>query len=160
LEKKIAPEVLESVRATRRSDGEPVDSPLDFFARVNAITKFMDGPEAASLTASFKRIRNILRQAKEPISDGFSSRDFPHETEKALGEIAGELEGKLREFLQRQQYDNALQALTGLKDPLERFFSGVMVMTDDPITRRNRLGLLQRLYSQCLRVADISRLPG
>lgn len=160
LEKNIAPEVLESVRAIHRPDGEPVDSPLDFFARVSVITKFMNGPEAASLTASFKRIRNILRQAKEPVSDGFSSQDFSHETERELGRIAGQLEGELQKFLQRQQYDNALLALAGLEKPLERFFTDVMVMDADPITRKNRLGLLQRIYSQSLSIADISFLPG
>ena len=160
LEKNVAPEIFESVRAVRRLDREPIDSPLDFVARTTAIRKFMDGPAAVSLTASFKRIRNILRQAKEPLSDGFSTREFSHEAERELGRIAGELDEKLREFVQRQQYDSALLALAGLKDPLERFFNEVMVMTDDPIQRKNRLGLLQQLYSLCLRVADISCLPG
>jgi glycyl-tRNA synthetase beta chain len=160
LGKKVAPAIFESVRAVRRLDGEPIDSPLDFVARTTAIRKFMDGPAAVSLTASFKRIRNILRQAKETLTEGFSNQEFSHEAESELGRIAGELDEKLREFVQRQQYDNALLALADLKDPLERFFNEIMVMTDDPIKRKNRLGLLQRLYSLCQRVADISCLPG
>ena len=160
LEKNIAVAVFESVRAVHRPDGEPVDSSLDFVARANAIAKFMGSPEAASLTASFKRIRNILRQAKQPVVDGFSSQDFSHETERELGGIAIRLEGRLQELLQRQKYEDALLVLAELKSPLERFFTDVMVMTDDPIVRKNRLGLLKRLYSLCLRVADISCLPG
>jgi len=158
LERKIGPELFEAVKAVRRPDGEPIDSPLDFVKRVNAIKNFMSRPEASSLAASYKRIRNILRQANEQPADGFSDQYFSHETERGLGKIASELDGKLQRFLQGEQYDSALLALADLKNPLERFFADVMVMTDDQVIRKNRLGLLRRLESLCLRVADISCL--
>ncbi|MHB8404940.1 MAG: glycine--tRNA ligase subunit beta [Gammaproteobacteria bacterium] len=158
LERKIGPELFEAVKAVRRPDGEPIDSPLDFVKRVNAIKNFMSRPEASSLAASYKRIRNILRQANEQLADGFSDQYFSHETERELGKIASELDGKLQRFLQGEQYDSALLALADLKNPLERFFADVMVMTDDQVIRKNRLGLLKRLESLCLRVADISCL--
>lgn len=158
LERKIGPELFEAVKAVRRPDGEPIDSPLDFVKRVNAIKNFMSRPEASSLAASYKRIRNILRQANEQLADGFSDQYFSHETERGLGKIASELDGKLQRFLQGEQYDSALLALADLKNPLERFFADVMVMTDDQVIRKNRLGLLRRLESLCLRVADISCL--
>jgi len=71
---------------------------LDFVARANAIAKFMGSPEAASLTASFKRIRNILRQAKQPVVDGFSSQDFPTKPNESLAESPFDLRADCRNY--------------------------------------------------------------
>jgi glycyl-tRNA synthetase beta chain len=46
-----------------------------------------------------------------------------------------------------------------LREPVDRFFDGVMVMVDDAPKRANRLHLLGRLRGLFLRVADISVLP-
>jgi glycyl-tRNA synthetase beta chain len=51
-----------------------------------------------------------------------------------------------------------LQALAALKGPVDAFFDGVMVMTDDIRLRDNRIALLAQLRQTMNRVADISRL--
>ena len=48
--------------------------------------------------------------------------------------------------------------VTSLKEPVDAFFDGVMVMTDDERLRRNRVALLAQLQQTMNRIADISKL--
>ncbi|MFN2234107.1 MAG: hypothetical protein ACK2U1_07745, partial [Anaerolineales bacterium] len=43
---------------------------------------------------------------------------------------------------------------------IDRFFEEVLVMDEDPVKRRNLLGLLQRIASLANGVADMSKLEG
>ena len=56
------------------------------------------------------------------------------------------------------EYREALQLLANIKPAVDRFFTEVMVMVDDPAVRNNRAALLQQLGTLMNRVADISRL--
>ena len=49
-------------------------------------------------------------------------------------------------------------ALAALRAPVDAFFDGVMVNSDDPALKANRLALLQQLHSAMNRVADLSKL--
>jgi glycyl-tRNA synthetase beta chain len=52
-----------------------------------------------------------------------------------------------------------LRQLAALRDPVDAFFTAVLVMTDEAPRRRNRLAQLQRLRHLFLDVADLSCLP-
>jgi glycyl-tRNA synthetase beta chain len=45
-----------------------------------------------------------------------------------------------------------------LRTAVDGFFDQVMVMADEPLTRRNRLALLTQLAGLMNQVADLSRL--
>jgi glycyl-tRNA synthetase beta chain len=45
-----------------------------------------------------------------------------------------------------------------LKEPVDAFFESVMVNSEDPQLRANRLGLLAVLHAAMNRVADLSKL--
>jgi glycyl-tRNA synthetase beta chain len=51
-----------------------------------------------------------------------------------------------------------LDALTGLRPVVDRFFEGVLVMSEDPNERRNRLGLLKAVTLKFSSLADFTRL--
>ena len=55
-------------------------------------------------------------------------------------------------------YTASLQTLAALRGPVDAFFDGVMVMTDDVRLRDNRIALLAQLRDTMNRIADISRL--
>ena len=59
---------------------------------------------------------------------------------------------------ERGDYTASLQALAALKAPVDAFFASVMVNTDEPALRINRLGLLATLHAAMNRVADLSKL--
>jgi len=146
----IGADVLEAVLACQPP------RPLDFDRRVRGVTAFRRLPEAESLAAANKRIRNILRQAGafEPASAG-SERE---PAERALADALAAVEERVVPALDDGDYTTALKELAALRGPVDEFFDKVMVMADDPRVRAARLTLLDRLSGLFLRVADISRL--
>ncbi|MCF8175487.1 MAG: glycine--tRNA ligase subunit beta, partial [Burkholderiaceae bacterium] len=55
-------------------------------------------------------------------------------------------------------YTASLLALATLREPVDRFFTDVMVNAEDEALRANRLGLLGALHAAMNRVADLSKL--
>jgi glycyl-tRNA synthetase beta chain len=78
--------------------------------------------------------------------------------EAALNHAISDLNDRVIPLLEHRDYTEALRQLASLQAPVDRFFDDVMVMSDDPGLRKNRLALLSTLASLFLRVADISRL--
>jgi glycyl-tRNA synthetase beta subunit len=52
------------------------------------------------------------------------------------------------------------KALNALQGPINRFFTDVLVMAEDPELRRARLALVQRVAALSDGVADLSQLQG
>lgn len=60
--------------------------------------------------------------------------------------------------LKRGDYQQSLRCLTSLKDHLTDFFAQVMVMSDHPAVRANRLHLLAQLHHLFNQICDLSYL--
>ena len=56
------------------------------------------------------------------------------------------------------RYEQALQRLAALADPVDRFFTDVLVMAEDDMVRRNRLALLSRVVRLMRPFADLTRV--
>ena len=159
--------------------------PLDFAMRVRAVEAFRALPEAASLAAANKRIRNILRQAKQggiDIPDKADDSSFrsdperalsgmpdaedeivhmrkpPEDAERSLAAMLDGIEPRVRVMLDAGEYTGALASLAGLRDDIDHFFDTVKVMDDDETLRGNRLALLARIGALFMETADISLL--
>ncbi|QBQ54038.1 glycine--tRNA ligase subunit beta [Nitrosococcus wardiae] len=132
--------------------------PWDFDRRLKGVASFRELPEAESLSAANKRIRNILRKSEEKIPPQVEPELLQDPAERALATQMYDLEQEVSPLLERQDYQAALRALASLRGAVDRFFDEVMVMVEDPTLRANRLALLDRLQTLFLRVADISRL--
>ena len=68
------------------------------------------------------------------------------------------MEKSVAQALPVRNYQEVFKALASLKTPVDRFFDEVLVMTDDPNVRANRLALLVRISQTFLRLADFSRI--
>jgi len=125
--------------------------------RLEAVRAFRKLPEAASLAAANKRIRNILRKAGAVPTRPEASllRDA---AEHALFAAVQELSPATRASVERQEYASALKLLAGARADVDRFFDDVLVMAEDSALRGNRLALLAQLDSLMNQVADISKL--
>ena len=134
--------------------------PLDFDQRMRAVRAFRELPEADSLAAANKRIRNILRKADTAIPATYNTALLQEPAEQALAAALQALDAQTRPLLEQRDYTNALCQLAALQVPVDTFFDDVMVMTDDVALRNNRLALLQALSELFLQVADISQLQG
>ncbi|MEW8397261.1 MAG: glycine--tRNA ligase subunit beta, partial [Candidatus Thiodiazotropha sp.] len=130
----------------------------DFDQRIRALSDFSNLPEAESLSAANKRIRNILKKSDEPLGQTVDPSLFENEAERALATKIDELKPQTQPLFERGEYTQGLQILAALKEPVDRFFDQVMVMAEDRNLRNNRLTLLAQLESLFLSVADISRL--
>jgi glycyl-tRNA synthetase len=60
----------------------------------------------------------------------------------------------------RPDVETLVRALRGLVEPITRFFDQILVMTEDPEVRTNRLALLQAISALPKGIADLSRLEG
>ncbi|GBE09960.1 glycine--tRNA ligase beta subunit [bacterium BMS3Abin12] len=154
LERGIAPDVFDAVLVCRPT------RPVDFDRRVRAVAHFRGLPEAASLSAANKRLRNILRQAGYRSGAAVDPGRLQAPEEHALYEEFEKLRVEVRPWIEAGEYTQALAALAGLKDPVDRFFDAVMVMAEDEGLRANRLALLHAIGALFLRIADVSRLQG
>lgn len=160
LERSYPVELFEAVRALAQEQN-PITDPWDFHRRVMACEEFVQLPEAASLAAANKRIRHILRQAAVGQRQCLQvdPNRLEQEEERALYAALDELSAEVQERASAGEYTAALQRLATLREPVDRFFDAVLVMTDDPDVRANRLALLARVARLFLTVADVAWLP-
>lgn len=150
----ISTEMFDAVRASEPS------SPLDFGARLAALSRFLALPEAASLTAANKRIANILKKAEGGTGGMVDVTLLRESAEKSLHEALAGMVTDVDRALAKRDYAAALTRLAGLRPAVDGFFDAVMVNAEDAQLRRNRLALLAELRRQFTRIADLSCLPG
>jgi glycyl-tRNA synthetase beta chain len=134
------------------------DTIADFDLRIRAMNAFRQLPEATSLAAANKRIRNILKKNAEPLPMRADAGLFQDQAEHDLLAKLDELTPQAQPLFDRGDYAEGLRILASLKQPVDDFFDQVMVMSDDESLRINRLALLSQLENQFLSVADISLL--
>ena len=130
----------------------------DFDRRIDAIVQFAALPEAAALAAANKRIGNILRKVEGEVPEAIDAAALAESAEKRLAEALLGVEAAADAALAQRNYVTALKHLAQLREPIDAFFEGVMVMAEDARVRANRLALLKRIARRFLSVADISLL--
>ncbi|MEH6602224.1 MAG: glycine--tRNA ligase subunit beta [Halomonas aquamarina] len=152
-EEGISAEMYLAVRA------RPVTKPLDFARRLRAVKAFAQREEAAALAAANKRVSNILSKQEHDGSTQVEASLLQEAAEKALFEAVTASQQQVAPLFAAGDYQQALDTLATLREPVDAFFDQVMVMADDDAIRRNRLALLASLQALFLEVADISQLP-
>ncbi len=152
LDQGVRPDAFEAVLDCRPT------RPLDFDRRVRAVGAFRELPEAASLAAANKRIRNILKKVETVLPFEVRPDLLSEDAEQALAGRLVELSSEAIPLMEAGLYGDALTRLASLREPVDAFFDQVLVMVEDPALRANRLALLNELGSLFLRVADFSRL--
>jgi glycyl-tRNA synthetase beta chain len=153
-QKVITTEMFDAVLATQPR------SPVDFDARLRALSAFLDMPEATSLTAANKRIANILKKSDNVASAEVDVTALRENAEIRLFDAVRNLRESVSAATARREYTAALGQLAQLRPAVDGFFDQVMVNAEDPKLRANRLALLAGLRGLFGGVADLSRLPG
>ncbi|WP_246168956.1 glycine--tRNA ligase subunit beta [Coxiella endosymbiont of Amblyomma sculptum] len=153
LEKNVHSEIVTAILAVRSTE------PLDFDRRIKALQYFQALPEIRILTTVNKRLNNILK--KKPIDITINKIDFSLFDSDIERDLTKELTARIRSIgnLYKQvQYKRVLDELAKLKDPIDRFFDRVVIMTDDKKKRNNRLAVLISLQRLFTTMADFSVL--
>jgi glycyl-tRNA synthetase beta chain len=161
--------MLGRFRAWYQEEGHSVDTiqavlarrptkPADFDARMKAVSHFRTLEAAASLAAANKRVSNILAKSDEQLNDVVHASVLKEAEEIRLATNLVVLRDKLQPFFAEGRYQEALEELANLREPVDEFFDKVMVNAEDKDLRINRLTLLSKLRELFLQVADISLL--
>jgi glycyl-tRNA synthetase beta chain len=148
----VTPQMFEAVRVRRPP------SLADFDQRLVAVSAFVRLDAADSLAAANKRIANILRKAETKGKLRLDPKKLSEDAESALHDAMLSASDSIAPLMRKRAYADALTQLAKLRDPVDKFFDDVMVMTDDKALRQNRLALLSDLRDLFLDIADISRL--
>jgi glycyl-tRNA synthetase beta chain len=123
-----------------------------------AVRAFSVLPEAPVLAAANKRVGNILKKAENDIAEAVIADLLVEPAEQALYIALNQIAPIADNAFYYGDYTASLQALAGLKEPVDAFFDNVMVNAEDMALRANRLALLAQLQQAMNRVADISKL--
>lgn len=132
--------------------------------RAQALQATLQTEDGANLVAGSKRASNILAQAeaKDGVEYSFGADPKFAETdeERALFTALDQAEAAIAPAMAREDFAAAMQAMAGLRAPIDAFFTATQINSDNPILRRNRLNLLHRIRAICLSVADLGKLDG
>ena len=134
-------------------DGDPADARR----RMEAVRDFRKTPGFDDLAAAHKRIRNILAGQKDPEAP-FDPAGLKEAAERALADRIREARPLVAAAAGAGDYAAALRAIAALREPVDRFFTDVMVLAEDRGLRRNRVALLRSLQELFLSVADFSEI--
>src|SRR5665213_3379553 len=127
----------------------------DVEARLIALAEIRPTENFEPLAASFKRIRNILKQAGYTGGLRILEADFEQEAEKQLYR---ELERVVKVATESGEYRVTLAATADTRPSVDRFFDEVMVMDKNPDVRARRLELLYRINTHFSTIADFSEI--
>jgi glycyl-tRNA synthetase beta chain len=148
------PEMLDAVLANRPR------SPLDAVTRLAALKEFLLLPDAVVLAGINKRIANILKKTQVSPDWVVDAEALSEEAELGLHRALTNLRDPVLDATRQRRYADSLQALVGLRAPVNEFFDRVMVMDENTAKRNNRLALLRDVLILLGGVADLARLPG
>ena len=130
----------------------------DIPKRLAAVRAFAALPEAASLAAANKRVGNILKKADGAVVAKVDGALLKEAAEIALNKALADVKPKADAAFEAGDYAASLKALAALREPVDAFFTDVMVNAEDAALRANRRGLLATLHQAMNRVADLSKL--
>lgn len=132
--------------------------------RVEALATFLATDDGANLLAGFKRASNILRaeEKKGPLPTGMVQTGLPNqpEAETTLAFAVGAARTAVEAALETEDFAAAMTALARLRAPVDRFFDDVLVNSDIPAERENRLKLLGQVRDVMGQVADFGQIAG
>jgi glycyl-tRNA synthetase beta chain len=131
----------------------------DAIARAEALTAVRGSEDFAAISAAFKRIKNILRQAEEKgfaLGSGKGVKLSPEAQQ--LFDAAAALAPEVALRRDERAYGEALALIATLRPPVDAFFDKAMVLDPDPAIRGAHLHLISSVLSGFSGIADFSEI--
>ncbi|MFA6629763.1 MAG: glycine--tRNA ligase subunit beta, partial [Sulfuricurvum sp.] len=143
----VNPSIIQSVVA---KDAHVELDVLEIDRKIRAVNTIASSDSFIEAFSTFKRVSNILKD--EAMNKGFSVNAslFENDAERNLYAAATSAISGSYETLEER-----LDALFGLKAPLDTFFDNVMVNAEDLSVRANRKALVGMIYAEIYSIADI-----
>jgi glycyl-tRNA synthetase beta chain len=146
----------------KREEGVAEDDLNRLLSRADAVRGFVESEAGANLLAAHRRAVNILRIEEKRDGHAFDTGYEAHllklPEEAALAAALEEAGTRIRLDIEAEDFERAMEAMAGLRAPVDAFFEKVIVNDPAPELRRNRLRLLARLRAAMDAVADFSKI--
>ncbi|WP_420335936.1 glycine--tRNA ligase subunit beta [Roseibium sp.] len=143
---------------------EGQDDLLMVVKRVEALGNFVSSDDGANLLAGYKRAVNILKAEEKKDGAPVSGRPHAdHLREQAEIDLAAAIDTARAEAASavlEENFEGAMEALSKLRAPVDRFFEDILVNAGEPALRTNRLQLLAEIRDATHVVADFSKVAG
>ncbi len=104
-------------------------------------------------------MQNILAQAPGAVGEADPAR-MTDAAEQALASDFLQARGMVDELLGQRRFHDALGIMASFGPGLDRFFTEVLVMAEDPDVKANRIALLMAIRDQFARVAKFGEIRG
>jgi glycyl-tRNA synthetase beta chain len=124
--------------------------------RLQALEEFRKRKEYPDFILAAKRVNNILSKFYAPQAT-VKEELLSSEHERSLYKISKEVEQRLKEGIEKGDYNNCIEALISMIGPINGFFDNVLVMVKEEDLKNNRLNLLSNVWRALLMVADFSK---
>jgi glycyl-tRNA synthetase beta chain len=135
------------------------DDVRDAIARAEALKAARESEDFAAVSAAFKRIKNILRQAEEKQFAVGSPKDVQLAPEaQQLADAADALAPEVAKLREQRNYGEALSLIATLRPVVDAFFDKVMVLDPDETIRGANLGLIDGVLRGFSGIADFSEI--
>ncbi len=144
------------------------DDLLRIVARAQALQQFLASDDGANLLIAYKRASNILaiEEKKDKATyAAFALSEFDTLHLEAREEIAlknhmSQLHADLKNPLEKEDYNTAMQLLARLRHPVDVFFDKVMVNAEDKSLRQHRLRMLASIRGSMDNIANFALIEG
>lgn len=150
-ERAYSTEVIEAVLAAGWYDFNNV------IIRCQNMLSLIEHSDFNEIGLAFKRVINLSRKA-DKTDNTINPLYFEVDTEKVLYECMISLNQQIADSLKNEQYSQNYDRYKELVAPINSFFDGVMVMSDNESVKNNRLSMLKHLADFILPLGDITKL--
>lgn len=137
---------------------------VKLMSKADALMKFISSDDGENLLSGYKRAVNILKAEEK--KDGVSYQGnvtvslLELAPEKDIDKALGDVEKKVSSAVECENFEEAMSALSTLRSPIDSFFDKVIVNSDNPEVRINRLKLLSHIRTSMNLVVDFSKIEG
>ncbi len=131
--------------------------------RIEALTAFITSEDGINLLAGTKRATQLLAAEEKKgtvVADGVSEALLKLDAEKELFAAISKAASEAAGAVAHEDFRSAMEALSKLRAPVDRFFTDVLVNDEDAAIRANRLALLRMIRAATGTVADFSKIAG
>ena len=151
LDQQIRYDVIDAVLAETRNNDI-----YDLYLRARALNAYVGSEKAADMIQAATRVNNLSSKAETevPVNESL----FREQAEKDLYAVVKKLDTEIIPLTVRCDYAGALDILSGLNAPVNKFFDDVMVMEKDEAVKNNRLSLLCQVKDLVNCVGDLSKI--
>jgi glycyl-tRNA synthetase beta chain len=137
------------------------DNVSDIIARTRDIELMRESEDFLAVCGTFKRIENLLSQARlkgDTPGGTVELKELREDAEKRLWQEARALSPVVEGLRRQHRYREALENIATLRSAVDIFFEQVMVMVPEDNPRLNRLALLQFVRNEFSTIADFSQV--